>query len=229
MREETSPPGPESNRRGKVSPRVVPAIRSALDLLNLAAVFVESDGRIVFANRAARALLLQSRGLRNRGGRLRAVTPRGAQILDRELRAILSAAPHRQRDRGTLIRLPGDRGNPTVVSIHTSQAGSALAGDENLAILFINDLAVESGIDERMLTALYDLTLAEAKLLHALLQGQRLSEYAARAGITLNTAKGYVKQLFGKTGAQRQADLVRIVLSNSVLRLGQIGRRHPDL
>jgi len=55
--------------------------------------------------------------------------------------------------------------------------------------------------------------------MRSLLQGQRLSEYAARAGISVNTAKSYLRDVFGKTGASRQSDLFRRVLTNPLLQM----------
>jgi DNA-binding CsgD family transcriptional regulator len=74
-------------------------------------------------------------------------------------------------------------------------------------------------VDLRPITRLYGLTGAEARLLQALVRGERVGTYAKNAGITLNTAKGYLKQLFSKTQTRRQSDLLRLVLSNPLLRL----------
>jgi DNA-binding CsgD family transcriptional regulator len=63
------------------------------------------------------------------------------------------------------------------------------------------------------------LTPAETRLLRSLLDGKRLADYARDADIGLFTAKGYLKQIFSKTGASRQADLVRLVLADPILRL----------
>jgi DNA-binding CsgD family transcriptional regulator len=46
-----------------------------------------------------------------------------------------------------------------------------------------------------------------------------LVEYAECADISLNTAKTHLKQLFAKTETQRQTDLVRMFLSDTMQRL----------
>jgi DNA-binding CsgD family transcriptional regulator len=74
-------------------------------------------------------------------------------------------------------------------------------------------------MDEHHVARQYGLTPAELKLLPALIDGKRLVEYADGAGITLNTAKTHLKQLFAKTGSQRQADVVRMFVADAVLRL----------
>ena len=54
-----------------------------------------------------------------------------------------------------------------------------------------------------------------------MVDGKRLVEYAEDADITLNTAKTHLKQLFAKTGSQRQTDVVRMFVTDAVLRLAR--------
>jgi len=65
----------------------------------------------------------------------------------------------------------------------------------------------------------YGLTPAEARLMAALVDGERLEDYADRQGISVNTARTQSKQIFAKTGHGRQADLIREVLANPALRV----------
>jgi DNA-binding CsgD family transcriptional regulator len=51
-------------------------------------------------------------------------------------------------------------------------------------------------------------------MLEALLKGRRVGDYAKQSGITLNTAKGHLNQLFRKTETTRQSELVLRVLAN---------------
>jgi DNA-binding CsgD family transcriptional regulator len=46
-----------------------------------------------------------------------------------------------------------------------------------------------------------------------------LQEYADEAGISVNTAKTQLRQVFAKTGSGRQAELVRNITSNLILRM----------
>jgi DNA-binding CsgD family transcriptional regulator len=63
---------------------------------------------------------------------------------------------------------------------------------------------------------LYRLTPAEARLAEALMAGNRLRDAADQLEITEGTARSYLKRVLRKTGAQRQSDLVRVVLSGLV-------------
>jgi DNA-binding CsgD family transcriptional regulator len=57
----------------------------------------------------------------------------------------------------------------------------------------------------------YGLTEAELRLLGELLEGGGLKQVADRLGVSLNTVKTQLGSLFSKTGAKRQAELVRMV------------------
>ncbi|HVZ08845.1 helix-turn-helix transcriptional regulator [Rhodopila sp.] len=60
-----------------------------------------------------------------------------------------------------------------------------------------------------------------------MLAGERVREYAGRVGISVNTANTQLKQVFLKTDTNRQAELVRLLLSNPIALLMGTGGRHP--
>lgn len=64
----------------------------------------------------------------------------------------------------------------------------------------------------------FGLTLAETRLLSALVTGERLAEYAERTGVKRSTAKTHLRGLFNKVGESRQADLIRRVMDDALLR-----------
>ena len=67
------------------------------------------------------------------------------------------------------------------------------------------------------LGALFKLTDAEARLLCALVAGERIADYAVRTKVSLATAKTHLGALFNKTGERRQSDLIRRALSDPLL------------
>jgi len=73
------------------------------------------------------------------------------------------------------------------------------------------DRAVQLPADH--LARTFGLTGAEAKLAAALATGTSLTDYAGTARITIGTARWYLKQALAKTGAHRQSELVRHVIS----------------
>lgn len=65
------------------------------------------------------------------------------------------------------------------------------------------------------LMGLLGVTEAEACLAADLIMGISTEEHALRRGITLGTARWYMKQLLAKTGSARQHELVRLILSSA--------------
>lgn len=61
------------------------------------------------------------------------------------------------------------------------------------------------------LRAHYDLTLSEAALALHIADGGKMVGYVEVRGITRNTARNQLQQVFDKTGARRQAELVRLL------------------
>ncbi len=59
----------------------------------------------------------------------------------------------------------------------------------------------------------HGLTPAETKLLESLVQGSSLVEHAGAHGISVNTARVHMQRVLEKTGARRQANLVRMLYS----------------
>ena len=64
----------------------------------------------------------------------------------------------------------------------------------------------------------FDLTPAEARLALHLVAGETLRSAEAKLGITYETARTHLKNIFNKTGTSRQAELV-IVIVTAVPRL----------
>ena len=57
------------------------------------------------------------------------------------------------------------------------------------------------------------LTQAETEVLQAVASGLTVAQIAQLHGVSLETVRGQIKVLFAKTGAKRQAELVRLVLA----------------
>jgi DNA-binding CsgD family transcriptional regulator len=74
---------------------------------------------------------------------------------------------------------------------------------------------------EEVLRAAFGLTPAQARLASALLTGKTLTSYAESAGISINTAKTQMRQIFQKTGQSRQADLIRVIAANPTIKLAR--------
>ncbi len=64
-----------------------------------------------------------------------------------------------------------------------------------------------------MVESLYALTPAEAELVRLLAEGCSLDQVAEQRGVTMNTVRSQLKQVFCKTDTSRQGELVHLVLT----------------
>jgi DNA-binding CsgD family transcriptional regulator len=204
-----------------------PYVRSAADVLDLGILLIDSTCRVLFANRTARKVLASHRGMSIANGMLLSDMPGWCEALRRQLRGAAVSRSHRGRMPAVIC--PGSRRNSPIILALRWTGHPAHQASDPATILFVADKTAKPSIDERAFARMYGLTRAETRLLRALLDGRTLRDHAARSGITLHTTKGYLKQLFGKTGARRQADLVRLALANPVLPLlSSVARADPD-
>jgi DNA-binding CsgD family transcriptional regulator len=192
------------------------ALSAVMNMLNFGILAIDRDGRIIFANRAAEALLQPRKGLTVHSNGQGTGALLAAGVLAQRVKAAISGnESHVER----CFFLPAASYASLIVLIALCDSKPEGPANEPTAIVFVSDPTATPNMDLRPIARLYELTRAETQLLEALLKGSRVGEYAKRANITLNTAKAYLKQLFGKTRTGRQSDLVRLVLANPILHL----------
>jgi DNA-binding CsgD family transcriptional regulator len=191
------------------------ALAESLDRVPMGVVLLDSTRRPVLSNRTARSILEQHDGFSVDRSGLHAQRPSDEATLQQTLRATLEddAAKRRPESHFMAISRPsGRRAYPVMVSRLLSAIGDSALHDA-VAVLFISDLEGRSFGRTGMLRDLYELTRAEAELVDLLCDGIAIDEAARRRGVTTNTARSQLKQVFSKTGTSRQADLLRLVLA----------------
>ena len=157
-------------------------------------------------------------GLTCRQGCLGASDPTKDGELRHLIRQAGLAALGRSSETGGVLALPRPNGRPLSLLIcplrpHALTLGASVPA----ALLIFSDPDASPSTSTQALIDLYGLTPAEARLMTALVDGERLEDYADRQGISVNTARTQSKQIFAKTGHSRQADLIREVLANPAL------------
>lgn len=79
--------------------------------------------------------------------------------------------------------------------------------------IFMSDPEDGVEIEEDVLRDLYGLTRVESGLALGLVRGKQLDELAKRSRVSVHTVRSQLKQIFRKTGTNRQADLVKLLLT----------------
>ena len=197
------------------------ALIGGLEGLGIGVVLATADGALLFANGVAELVLRRGDGLGARLGRLHAATPALTHALLRCVHDAAQTGAGRGQNGGGALSLPRRVGGNLHLLICPLPigAGTVLGPTSPTAIIFINGSGQKLAARQDDLQVFYDLSTAEAKLVGALLAGMSLGEYAERRSIAMTTAKTQLRNVFAKTGQNRQADLVRHILSNPILQL----------
>ncbi len=202
------------------------ALREVMDRLPSGVILLDKDSRAVLTNRSADQILALADGIRLDSGRPRLDDPQQ----DRTFQQLLEEAVRTRALRGqsfgktmSVVRPSGRRSFASMVgALLAPPPGTSLR--EAVAILFVADPEGSQISTTEVLERLYDLTPAEAELLRLLAEGNSLERVAERRGVTMNTARSQLKQVFAKTDTRRQGELVRLVLTG-VASLGDDGGR----
>lgn len=189
-----------------------------VDRLQLGVVFLDACGRLTHANRHARQQFASDSGLRARNGAVCAQRPVDSRRLDRAIASALEVYHGITADAPAMVDVarPGHRPLRVVpVPLPRRPEGPWL--ESRLAVaLVICDPEAEAAIPGEWLQQCYGLTRREAALASCLGQGLSLREAAGINGVTYETARWHLKNIFQKTGTARQADLVRLMLAGQV-------------
>jgi DNA-binding CsgD family transcriptional regulator len=228
---------PHLERAARIHRRLMQAggladgLTAALDRMPFAAILCDRTARAVWLNRPAEEMVRRGDGLRVAHGRVEAAAGNGVSA---ELRRLIAGAAadglHVRRrgaaggsfeveEAGGLLPLPRPwplrplAAMVTPLPMPASPIDIALDATRPAALLLVNDPDRAVQLPTERLAKAFGLTGAEAKLAAALATGTSLSAYAETAQITIGTARWYLKQALAKTGAHRQSELVRHVIT----------------
>ena len=197
----------------------------ALDGLAAGLFLVDTAGCIVHANASGRALLDARSVLRTSAGKLVA-NEAGATLALGELfaRAGTNAAPAGRGIAVALSARDGDRYVAHVLPL-ASATRRRVGGGATAAAVFVHKAAIEAAFPPEAVARLYGLTPGELRVLTAIVEVGGVPDTAEALGIGAATVKTHLHRVFCKTGAARQADLVKLVaaFANPVV----AGAGHP--
>jgi len=195
------------------------ALRAVIDRMRYGVVICDARGRIAWISERATRLLAGGQVLAIRDGCLAGAVERDAVLLQRLLESCLRGRDllgwasfgtgHPDALHGRLIRLD-------------AATGVARCDDEPYRAqiaLFLHAPGAAPFLECEAVGRLLGVTPAEARLTAAICEGISVKEYARARGLSEGTVRFQLKQVLAKTGAARQADLVRQVCSSLVMEL----------
>lgn len=175
----------------------------ALEMIGTGAALLDGRGHVQNANR----LFQRDMGdqLCNKRTRLKFHDPLADQLLSDALVDLLAYR------RGRSLPFPNpDRSGSMVLHIMPITGAACDVFSNSSAILLIADPRRRSLPDYALLQAMFDLTPTEARIARRLTDGCTPSGIAAEFSISLSTVRSHLKQVYLKTGSNRQSSLVSL-------------------
>ena len=210
----------------------IAASRAALNHLAASVLLLDSKGFVQFANAAAEELLRRGdkvrrttqhtrrQGTPSHLGRLAVAT--GSSEVRAAFTKVIAAAIRPYVDNGDdehfaeALVLPDDHGKPALV-MHAAPLGLtssfAESGTSVRAIVFFHELNGHRAVAPQRLCQIFGMTPAEARAALQLLESGSMQDMADRLGVSLNTFKTQIQAAYAKTNTNRQAGLLRLILS----------------
>jgi DNA-binding CsgD family transcriptional regulator len=176
-----------------------------LDGIGCAALLIDRHGLVRSANRGAEDFFCSEFGIRH--GRLWTASSASLARLDRFMVEIEFCRSNNLPFPAPVVVARSGIPWLLVEAMPVSSASLEIF-DGSRAIVVISDLTRTSITDTALLSMVFGLTNAEARLTAALCEGLDLYAVAANFGISRQTVRGQLKSVFAKTGARRQAELV---------------------
>jgi DNA-binding CsgD family transcriptional regulator/PAS domain-containing protein len=176
------------------------------------AVFLlDAGGRIRHANAAAEGLLGEPDGLWAAAGRLTAASTADARRLE-GLIARAACPDAARREAGSMgLKTPSRRLQLSLIVAPMRSDRSLGAGSASVLVC-VADLEAGLSLPERQLRDLFSFTPAETRLALTLFEGASLRETAESLGTSPATVRNQLASIFAKTGVNRQAELIQLMM-----------------
>lgn len=181
--------------------------------LNTGMFLVDGRGYIVHANVAGHALLSDGSVMRSTRGMLVASDTQINKTL-REIFAVADRGDAALGIKGIALPMSAHDGERYVAHLLPLTSGARLrAGVAYTAVaaLFVRKATLETLSAPEVIGRTFKLTPTELRVLLAVVEVGGVPEVAVALGVAETTIKTHVSRLFEKTGASRQADLVKLV------------------
>jgi DNA-binding CsgD family transcriptional regulator len=188
-------------------------LAQTLDGLRAAMILVDRRGRIVHANAAGHTLLAEGDVIRALDGRLAASAPQADQSL-REIFLAAAAGDAAIGMRGIVLPLiarTGERYAAHVLPLTTGARQRAGRTHAATAAIFAQKAALEVCSPPIAIANAYKLTMAELRVLFAIVEVGGVPQVAEMLGVAASTVRTQLHQVYKKTGAARQVELVKLV------------------
>lgn len=185
---------------------------AALNALDFCVYILGTGERLLQMNANGDRLLRAGKVIRMTGGRLQLTDPEADRAFGRYVAQARNPQHGASSDGGGLMvrcQVSGEAYRVTVSPLRMQIR--ELGFGTTSAIVFV-ECKTHAVAEPATLQERFRLTPAETRLAVGLAQGRSLREIATAHGVSTNTVRSQLQSLLQKTGAKRQAELVRMLL-----------------
>lgn len=184
-----------------------------LDQLFLGVCLLDGEGQVKAVNRKAFELLGEGDGLEIKNGRLGLTQAEDSKRFKNALRDLTASSDLTAR--ALIADRPNTGTGLQLIFVRLRPLEDSGPSERPCIALFMADPTIVTGA--HCLRELYGLTRVESEIANLICQGLSPGEVADKLRMSVHTVRGYLKPMFRKMGARRQADILRIVAAGSGL------------
>lgn len=179
----------------------------AFDRFLVGVVIVDEKGLVRVMNKEAERIFAENDGLSVSQGMLRGSAPKQNSRLYQDIKRAFE-----EEALDEIVSFPRLSGGRPYLVLIPGQRFTAEERPEAVVLLVI-DTEQRTKVSGDTLVRLYNLTPAETRVALMLIDGKRLDQIAEELEVAQTTVTFHLKNLFRKTDTNRQADLIRVLLS----------------
>lgn len=194
--------------------------RVTLEVLNRSAlgiVVVDEFMNLKFANNYAEDLLRYSKEMTVRQGKLVVTDISVSKKLSSGVKNACAVFSTLEESSEIFFKHGALQNQIKIKILPVAKSVLGFAGHGQLAVIFIETTSGVKLDSEAALREIYGLTPAEARLGNAIASGESLRDYSERVGVSFETVRTQMKQIFIKTDTNRQAEFILLLSRNSIL------------
>ncbi|MBI1396073.1 MAG: PAS domain-containing protein [Betaproteobacteria bacterium] len=184
---------------------------SGLDQMEIAVLALDGQGRVLYANRQAEAIVRSSAEVAVKQG----VFTASDGNIAHSLREALQRAARRGHSSSIPVLDRSGRGEDLYLTVAPIQESATLPSllCRPSAIILLRRRNHQRMLTESQLRQLFGLSPAEARLARRLAHGKTVEDCASETGISVATARSQLRKVLEKTSTNRQSELVRLLVS----------------
>lgn len=186
---------------------------AAFDRMSTSVIVANDALDMVFCNNGARETLDGRDGIEVDGkGRLRTHLRADGLLLCERIKSITRGG-RGDADEVIMVTRPSGRRPLAILATAVDSGTFSSFSDRRLAMLFVSDPEQSAQAVDDVLIRMYGLTRAEARFAALLAEVNDVKAVCDLLGVRITTGRTHLNHIFSKTGTNRQAALIKLILT----------------